>query len=179
MNTTIDLIQQKIRDLTNRLDLLSHRGITNSGENQSNTVNNLKIEINLVKEQLTSFQSSMQQLEGQYSEIITTINNCNSALENLSATTNSNTSNIESLQATVDTQSTQLTQFQTNIQTLITEFESKLTELSNSVDSLTRYVDNLVISGSTTDNELCFIVNGTYVPESDIDKIANGTYTVE
>ena len=175
MNTTMDLIQQKLRDLTNRLDLLYRRSVGDGPSADSSTITNLKNEINLIKQQTTSLQTSINEIENQYSLIIENINTFSLQIENLSAATSSD---ITTLQSNINSQDIKINQLQQTTQNSITDLNARLVELSNSIDNLTHYVNGLILTGSAADNELCFIVNGTYVPESDIDKIANGTYTL-
>ena len=86
MNTTIDLIQQKLRDLTNRLDLLSNKGVGGiSDSNLCSTVSTLKNEVSLIKQQVSSLQTSITEVQNQYSSIVTNVDNCNAKLESLTA----------------------------------------------------------------------------------------------
>lgn len=58
----------------------------------------------------------------------------------------------------------------------ISAIQSNITAFNNTYSTLVPTVENLSSSISNIDNELYFIVKGTYLTESQISSITNGTY---
>ena len=104
MNTLIESMQQKLQDLTNRLDLLKHQFDTFTptlGEDETleSLVASLQVDVGNMKTQVSNFQASINSLNNTCSSIVSDVEN--------------NTLSIQELQ-TVDNQTQQQLQTLTN-----------------------------------------------------------------
>lgn len=213
MNTLIDSLQQKLQDLTNRVELIkkqldSFSPTLNDDETLSSLVARLQTDVGDLKLKVSNFDSNITSLNNTYSTIVANVENNTFDIQNLQSVDANTEQEINNLKTTDQTLSQQInnnsqliagnnqniafinneleisnskitanTQLSTANETAIANLSITVDELIASVDYLNSHINNYISSNSPADNELYFIVNGTYVAESDVDAIVNGTYT--
>ena len=165
MNTLIDLMQQKLQDLTNRIELLKQQFDTfvpdlGEDENLSGLVASLQTDVTECKTQVSNMQSSVDSLNNSYSPLV----------ENVAA----NNASIEIMHATVEKMEPKVNFNASEISSIKTELD----HLSTTIQQLKQEVSDLAASNfaADIDNELFFIVKGSYIISNQLTDIIDGTY---
>jgi len=211
---TLETIQQKLQDLTNRLEIIKKQLDSlapNLGDddNLSSLVAKLQSDVGNMQDKVAGFESNISSLNNSYSSVVSSVENNTFSIQNLQSANNSTLAQLEQLnsnnQALSELIQTNTDNIAENKQSLnivhrdvaicdekiiiamnvasrnaglISKLESRLDELILTVDNLSQHINNFVPNNSSADNELYFIVNGTYVTEEDVESIVNGTYSL-
>lgn len=203
MNTLIDLMQQRLQDIENQVALFKRNEIVlDEDQTLTDLVAKLQTDVTTCKNQISNFQSNLNSLNNTYTQIVSTVESNSNSIENLQKNysaqqelLNSIGTQLSSLDSNYTTLSSQVEQNSSNISNNTTEIQINSDNIKlNSIDininkknisnlntqtvNLRKELDKLVINENSPgiDNELFFIVKGTYVANEDINSVVNGTY---
>lgn len=203
MNTLIDLMQQRLQDIENQVALFKRNEIVlDEDQTLTDLVAKLQTDVTTCKNQISNFQSNLNSLNNTYTQIVSTVENNSNSIENLQKNysaqqelLNSIGTQLSSLDSNYTTLSSQVEQNSSNISNNTSEIQINSDNIKlNSIDininkknisnlntqtvNLRKELDELVINENSPgiDNELFFIIKGTYVANEDINSVVNGTY---
>lgn len=179
INTQLSLLKHTVNNLSNiistheqQLQSIDANAITtalNKINNITNTVESNTAEISTLKNKTSDIDSMRQQsLDNKLN-----LENHIAEFNNFKSTTNAE---MYANFSTIDVQLNLIKQENTNQNTQITNLENTTVNVetySNEINNIKTQLDQL-----KTENELSFILNGTYILQSDLENILNGTYTI-
>lgn len=150
----ISILQEQMQHIPNNLDT---------------TIYQIQLDLRSYENNLTTLEEKCNQVE---TNLTSQINNVNSTL---SSQINNVANNVSDSIFGVEVLANNYTD---------TSIENLKTELTNEITELNTKIDNLVVPSSpptqstNIDNELYFILQGTYLSPDDLTNLLNGNYTI-
>ena len=190
MNNSIDLLYQQVQDLVNQVSLLkqqfdSFSPTLNDDEDLSSLVATLQTDIANCKTQVASLQSNVNSISNTYTQLVTKVEDNSSEINTLKQMDDEIMSTVASLNVGVNSVQNMAINNRSHIDVLESNFSKHIEEsstyssdietLQQQTSSLQESIDNIE-QGTTCDNELYFIVKGTYASPDHIQQIIDGTY---
>ena len=190
MNNSIDLLYQQVQDLVNQVSLLKQQfdnfsPTLDDDEDLSSLVATLQTDLANCKAQVTSIQSNVNSLSNTYTQLVTKVEGNSSEINILKQMDDEIMSTVASLNVGVNSVQNMAINNQMHIDSLETNLSNHIEEsstyssdietLQKQTSSLQESIDNIE-QGTTCDNELYFIVKGTYASPDHIQQIIDGTY---
>lgn len=190
MNNSIDLLYQQVQDLVNQVSLLKQQfdnfsPTLDDDEDLSSLVATLQTDLANCKAQVTSIQSNVNSLSNTYTQLVTKVEGNSSEINILKQMDDEIMSTVASLNVGVNSVQNMAINNQMHIDSLETNlskhieesstYSSDIETLQKQTSSLQESIDNIE-QGTTCDNELYFIVKGTYASPDHIQQIIDGTY---
>lgn len=190
MNNSIDLLYQQVQDLINQVSLLkqqfdSFSPTLDDDEDLSSLVATLQADVTNCKAQVDSLQSNVNSLSNTYTQLVTKLENTSSEINTLKQIDDEIMSTVASLNVGVNSVQNMAINNRSHIDVLESNFSKHIEEsstyssdietLQQQTTALQESIDNIE-QGTTCDNELYFIVKGTYESPDHIQQIIDGTY---
>ena len=179
INSEIQSIQSNITALNT-----NYGGLVTSNENLTSSVTLLEQKVESIPDDLSATLNEIKTYANRINTLESTCTQLDTDIENLELRMLSQLDNVSgNLSDTIIANRTLAYNYTDNsCNNLKSEITAKIDSLNNEIDNLNSEVESLSKQTNTTqsniDNELYFIIHGTYVSPNDLTNLFNGNYTI-